>query len=115
MSHKNLEAKKRHHYVWAKYLTRWGKGTKNVFYTTKTGKIAYDSVRAIAADNYFYKTTMLTSKHVEVIKSFSRQVPSIFNNSTCRILMISLKCSVWRPFIMSLIFKIRKLRLFSMQ
>ncbi|EPY6938842.1 MULTISPECIES: DUF4238 domain-containing protein [Enterobacterales] len=75
MSHKNLEAKKRHHYVWAKYLTRWGKGTKNVFYTTKTGKIAYDSVRAIAADNYFYKTTMLTSKHVEVIKSFSRQSP----------------------------------------
>ncbi|HHN8382764.1 TPA: hypothetical protein ACRRW5_003952 [Klebsiella quasipneumoniae] len=75
MSHKNLEAKKRHHYVWAKYLTRWGKGTKNVFYTTKTGKIAYDSVLAIAADNYFYKTTMLTSKHVEVIKSFSRQSP----------------------------------------
>ncbi|CAI1581702.1 DUF4238 domain-containing protein [Serratia fonticola] len=75
MSYKDLEAKKRHHYVWAKYLTRWGDGTKNVFYTTKTGKIAHDSVRAIAADNYFYKTTILTSKHVEVIKSFSRQSP----------------------------------------
>lgn len=75
MSHKDLEAKKRHHYVWAKYLTRWGNGTKNVFYTTKTGKIALDSVRAIVADNYFYKTTTLTSKHIEVIKGLSRKSP----------------------------------------
>lgn len=75
MSRKDLEAKKRHHYVWANYLARWGSGTKNVFYTTKTGKIAHDSVRAIVADNYFYKTTTLTSKHVEVIKGFSRQSP----------------------------------------
>ncbi|WP_387465702.1 hypothetical protein [Photorhabdus sp. RM323S] len=70
MTHKDLKAKKRHHYVWAKYLTRWGNGTNNVFYTTKTGKIAHDSVRAIAADNYFYKTTVLTRKHVEVIEGF---------------------------------------------
>ncbi|VVO53656.1 hypothetical protein PS858_00411 [Pseudomonas fluorescens] len=75
MSRKDLEAKKRHHYVWAHYLTRWGSGTKNVFYTTKTGKIAHDSVRALVADDYFYKTTALTSKHVEVIKSFSRHSP----------------------------------------
>ncbi|WP_410734470.1 DUF4238 domain-containing protein [Citrobacter portucalensis] len=71
MSRKDLEAKKRHHYVWANYLTRWGNGTKNVYYSTKTGKIAYDSVRAIAVDDYFYKTTKLTSKHVEIIKLFS--------------------------------------------
>ncbi|WP_034303632.1 DUF4238 domain-containing protein [Herbaspirillum sp. RV1423] len=69
---KHLEAKKRHHYVWAEYLTRWGNGTKNVFYTTKTGKIAWDSVRAIVADDYFYKTTTLTDRHVEIIKGFSR-------------------------------------------
>jgi len=75
MSHKNLEAKKRHHYVWANYLARWGRGTKNVFYTTKTGKIVQDSVRSIVADDYFYKTAPLTSKHVEVIKGFSRQSP----------------------------------------
>lgn len=53
MSRKDLEAKKRHHYVWAKYLTRWGRGTKNVFYTTKTGKITHDSVRAVVVDDYF--------------------------------------------------------------
>ena len=76
MSRKDLEAKKRHHYVWANYLARWGNGTKNVFYTTATGKFAHGSVRAIAADDYFYKTTTLTSKHVEVIKGFSRQSPA---------------------------------------
>lgn len=75
MSRKDLEAKKRHHYVWANYLARWGSGTKNVFYTTKTGKFAHDSVRAIVADDYFYKITTLSSKHVEVIKGFSRQSP----------------------------------------
>lgn len=75
MSRKDFEAKKRHHYVWAKYLTHWGNGTKNVFYTTKTGKIVHDSVRSIAADDYFYKTTILSDKHVEVIKGLSRQSP----------------------------------------
>ncbi|PPS27005.1 hypothetical protein BVY10_18975, partial [Pseudomonas amygdali pv. morsprunorum] len=71
----SLEAKKRHHYVWANYLARWSSGTKNVFYSTKTGKIAHDSIRGIVADDYFYKITMLTSKHVELIKSISRQSP----------------------------------------
>lgn len=75
MSRKDLEAKKRHHYVWANYLTRWGSGTKNVFYTTKTGKIAHDSVRAIVADDYFYKTNTLTEMDVQVIKGFSRKSP----------------------------------------
>lgn len=75
MQPKNLQAKKRHHYVWANYLARWGNGTSNVFYTTKLGKIAHDSVRAIAADDYFYRTTALTTKHVEVIKIFSKQSP----------------------------------------
>lgn len=75
MSNKDLQAKKRHHYVWAKYLTRWGGGTKNVFYTTKTGKIAHDSVLAIVADDYFYKSTKLTRRDVQIIKSFSQKSP----------------------------------------
>lgn len=75
MSRKYLEAKKRHHYVWANYLARWGSGTKNVFYTTKTGKLAHDSVRAINVDDYFYRATTLTGKHVEVIKCFSQKSP----------------------------------------
>jgi hypothetical protein len=75
MLRKDPEAKKRHHYVWANYLTRWGRGTKNVFYTTKNGKIAHDSMRGIAVDDYFYKTTTLTPRHVEIIKHLSKQSP----------------------------------------
>jgi Protein of unknown function (DUF4238) len=75
MSPKHLEVKKRHHYVWANYLVRWGRGTEDVFYTTKTGKIAHDSVRGIAVDDYFYKTSTLTRRHVEVIKGFSSKSP----------------------------------------
>lgn len=61
MSPKYLEVKKRHHYVWANYLARWGRGTGDVFYTTRTGKIAHDSVRGIVVDDYFYKISALTS------------------------------------------------------
>lgn len=75
MTLKRFEAKKRHHHVWAHYLTRWGNGTNNVFYTTKNGKLAHDSVRALVVDDYFYKTTVLTSKDVEIIKCFSRKSP----------------------------------------
>lgn len=64
MLRKSLEAKRRHHYVWAKYLTRWGNGTDKVFYTTKNGKFAHDSVRAIAVDNYFYKVTTLSDRQI---------------------------------------------------
>jgi len=71
----HFEAKKRHHHVWAQYLTRWGNGTKNVFYTSKTGKVAHDSVRTIVVDDYFYKTSPLTDKDVEIIKGFSRKSP----------------------------------------
>jgi len=72
---KYLQAKRRHHYVWAKYLTRWGSGSERVFYTTKTGKIAQDSVRAIAAEEYLYKITRLTDEQVVVIKRLSRMSP----------------------------------------
>lgn len=75
MLSKEIQVKKRHHYVWANYLARWGNGTKNVFYTTKNGNFANDSVRAIVVDDYFYKTTALSSKHVKLIKDFSRKSP----------------------------------------
>lgn len=76
MSRKDLEAKKRHHYVWAHYLARWGRGTKNVFYSTKNGRIAHDSVRALVVEDFLYKVTPLTKTQIEVIRGFSRQSPS---------------------------------------
>lgn len=75
MPRNEFDAKKRHHYVWASYLTRWGRGTKNVFYTTKTGRIAHDSVRGIVVDDFFYKITPLTHKQIEVIKGYSQLSP----------------------------------------
>lgn len=75
MSPKYLEIKKRHHYVWANYLARWGQGTKNVFYTTSKGKIAHDSVRSIVVDDYFYRITKLSDRHAAIIKGFSRHSP----------------------------------------
>lgn len=75
MSRKDLQAKKRHHYVWASYLARWGDAKKNVFYTTKKGNIANDSVRAILAEEYFYKTSTLTASHIKVIQALSQNSP----------------------------------------
>ncbi|WLS79045.1 DUF4238 domain-containing protein [Erwinia pyri] len=95
MSRKMLEAKKRHHHVWAKYLTRWGNNTKNVFYTTKTGKIAYDSVRAIAVDDFFYKTTTFTNQHVAIIKAFSQKSPHHLHTQHMSYLKDILKIQSW--------------------
>lgn len=75
MSLKHLEVKKRHHYVWAKYLERWGSGTKNVFYTTKTAKIAHDSVRGMVVEDHFYRTTTLTNRDLFLIGKLSEKSP----------------------------------------
>lgn len=75
MPRNEFDAKKRHHYVWASYLTRWGSGTRNVFYTTKTGRIAHDSVRGIVVEDFFYKITPLNHKQIEVIKGYSQLSP----------------------------------------
>ncbi|KRP41461.1 DUF4238 domain-containing protein [Pseudomonas poae] len=72
---KDLEAKKHQHHVWANYLLRWGRGTNNVHYTSKTGKLAHDSVRGIVVDDYFYKTTPLSNENIEVIKYLSSSSP----------------------------------------
>lgn len=72
MNSKALEVKRRHHHVWAEYLSRWGGGTKNVYYTTKKGKIANDSVKAIAFEDYFYKINSLTEVELRVIEGFSK-------------------------------------------
>jgi hypothetical protein len=75
MSYQKNQIKKRQHYVWANYLSRWGNGTNNVFYLTKKGKIANDSIRGIAVEDYFYKITKLNNAHIEVIKAVSVQSP----------------------------------------
>lgn len=66
-------AKKRHHHVWAEYLRRWGNGTNNIYYTSKTGKVAQDSVRGLVVERDFYKVTPLNDKHIHIIKMMSEK------------------------------------------
>lgn len=73
--HKHFQAKIKHHYVWAKYLTRWSNTPNKVFYTTNTGKIVEDSVRGIAMEKDFYKVSRLTDWQIQVIKNFSQESP----------------------------------------
>ncbi|UVM64584.1 DUF4238 domain-containing protein [Pseudomonas sp. B21-009] len=75
MTPKNQQAKRRHHYVWANYLSRWANQKGEVHYSTAKGNIACDSIRGIVVEDYFYKLTRLTPQHVEIIKSFSAQSP----------------------------------------
>jgi len=68
---KNLQPKSKHHHVWANYLARWSENGRDVYYTTETGKIAFDSVKGIAMEKWFYKVKRLTDSHVNIIKGFS--------------------------------------------
>ena len=70
MTAKNLQAKVKHHHVWANYLSRWA-SENNIWYTTIKGKVAFDSVRGLACENYFYKATELTSDQITIIQRFS--------------------------------------------
>lgn len=72
MTKKSLQKKIKHHYVWSNYLKRWSPNDRDVFYTTKKGKISFDSVKGIARENDFYRVNPLTEEHIEVIRQFSR-------------------------------------------
>lgn len=71
MNKKRLEAKRNHHHVWANYMKRWSPNNRDIYYTTKNKKIAFDSVRNIAVEKDFYRVGHLTQEHIELIKRFS--------------------------------------------
>jgi hypothetical protein len=68
---KHLQAKKKHHYVWADYLKRWGRGTNDVFWLTTKGKIAHDSVDGITKDDFFYKVKPMSDLDMKMIIGMS--------------------------------------------
>jgi hypothetical protein len=70
MTEKHLQAKRKHHHVWANYLMRWSTTGKEVYYSTKTGKIATDSVKAIAVEKDFYQIKPLRNDHLKLIKYY---------------------------------------------
>jgi len=69
MVKKRLEIKRRHHHVWAWYLTRWSHDGKNVHYTTAKRKITLDSVRGVAVENFFYRINKLTEVDIEIFNA----------------------------------------------
>ncbi len=76
MLEKHLQAKKKHHYVWANYLLRWSCNGKDVHYTTgKNNNIVCESVRGLAMEKHFYKVQPLTSDHLTVINGLSSHSP----------------------------------------
>ena len=72
MPRKNLQAKKNHHYVWAYHLQQWSADGKTVWYTTPSGKVSCHSIRDICREDYFYRSSVLTAHHIEMISGFSR-------------------------------------------
>lgn len=72
ISKKSLEPKRNHHHVWANYMKRWSPNNRDIYYTTKNKKIAFDSVRNIAVERDFYRVQYLTNEHAQVIRGFSK-------------------------------------------
>lgn len=86
MTPKHLQIKRRHHYVWARHLKNWSNGSGNVYYVTKKGRIAHDSIRSIMASDYFYKTSHLSEKHIQLYKALSKKSSQVLQEQHARTL-----------------------------
>jgi len=70
MEPKDLEVKRKHHYVWARYLKAWA--TKNkIHYITKKGLPAADSVKGLARELGFYKIASFNDDDLSYIRAIS--------------------------------------------
>ena len=67
---KYLQIKKNHHYVWAFYLKQWANGN-DIYYVTKTRKVACASVKGLSCESGFYKINPLNKVDIDFIKSWS--------------------------------------------
>lgn len=82
---KYKQIKKKHHYVWAYHLKQWATGN-DVFYITKTGKIACDSVKGLSQERGFYKINPLQKKDVEYLTNWSKTFPKHLHEQHMRFL-----------------------------
>jgi len=71
---KHKQIKRNHHYVWSFYLKSWATDN-NIFYISKKGKVACDSVKGLARETDFYKISTLNQKDIEFIKNISANSP----------------------------------------
>ena len=68
------QIKKKHHYVWSYYLKNWTVDN-NIFYITKKGNIARDSVKGLSREDSFYKINALAKEDIAYIKRWSSFSP----------------------------------------
>jgi hypothetical protein len=71
---KHKQIKRNHHYVWSFYLKSWATGN-DIFYISKKGKVACDSVKGLAKETDFYKISLLNDLDIEFIKNFISKSP----------------------------------------
>ena len=71
MKPKDLEVKRKHHYVWARYLKAWAT-RDNIHYITKKGLPATDSVKGLARELGFYKITTFSEDDLLYIRTISK-------------------------------------------
>ncbi|EJI87126.1 hypothetical protein AEST_01670 [Alishewanella aestuarii B11] len=81
MTNKHLELKRNHHSVWAHYLKGWSPDGSNVFSTTRSKKIIFDSVKMLTVERDFYKVCVLTDEHLSCIRGVSKLSPIHLHNS----------------------------------
>ncbi|SDQ85562.1 DUF4238 domain-containing protein [Pseudovibrio sp. Tun.PSC04-5.I4] len=75
MTDKALQAKRKHHHVWAKHLRRWSPNGVEVHHTTIKRKFAFNSVLGLAMQMDFYQITPLAQEHIDLIKAISATCP----------------------------------------
>lgn len=71
MKPKDLEVKRKHHYVWAQYLKAWAT-RDNIHYITKKGLPATDSVKGLARELGFYKVSSFSDDDILYIRIISK-------------------------------------------
>lgn len=68
---KELQAKRKHHHVWANYLLKWSTNGRDLFCTTRKGNIDFTSVRGVVMEKDFYHITPLKQEHIDTILMFA--------------------------------------------
>lgn len=66
---KPLPVVRKHHYVWAYYLSAWSNGNnKNIWHETSKGLIRHDSIKGLAREQDFNKIHALSDKDIFFIE-----------------------------------------------
>ncbi|TMO25067.1 hypothetical protein CWC28_16675 [Pseudoalteromonas sp. S4492] len=68
---KEMQIKRKHHFVWSHYLKNWQQ-EKKVSYINSKGNTSSDSVKGLAREIDFYKISYMTDEEYKLIKLYLR-------------------------------------------